>query len=480
MIYEIPIEINQDYMSQSKLNNISDKLNLNLDSLITREEKIFELETQALNKLISRDDETNFQRPIKDSIKFYNDQSNISKKNESFTLIKNVAPQKPSRKPEIKDNKESNGFDLIKVSIVNKRPISPDIEDILNGVDEDQYMDRSFVFADEMVKQIEETKRLSSLDPSIANEYECGSVRSGSVYSKDISTCSSHNFKPLKPTNPFANDIINQNQSITPSYESFDMSKFNQNSYETKEKTPIPSIIKRTKPEIEVKNIQPMNVEKLKTYNYKYEIESSIQNEGAIKVKDISIIDLNIPPDSTTNVQSTTQFFINDNLDQKYQPQLVKHLYRSEEELTFKNDIDETYRSNTLERKSQEKGIFSVFTRIFEVIRTPFSRNNDKLKKKSASSNIPVNSAKQKEYKQSLLSNVEDEFDDDGLNTRIFTVDKTIPVGHQLPWENIKESTVRIQSSSSKIQAQKDITPKEVAKMRKTMDGKKPWKCCLF
>ena len=148
--YEIPIEINQDYMSQSKLNNISDKLNLNLDSLITREEKIFELETQALNKLISRDDETNFQKPIKDSIKFYNDQSIVSKKNDSFTLIKNVAPQKPSRKPEIKDNKESNGFDLIKVSIVNKRPISPDIEDILNGVDEDQYMDRSFVFADEI------------------------------------------------------------------------------------------------------------------------------------------------------------------------------------------------------------------------------------------------------------------------------------------------------------------------------------------
>jgi hypothetical protein len=179
--FEIPIEISKE--PQSKLNNLTQKLNLNLDSLVSREEQLFEIENNASKKKL--EEKSSFQAhadSVQNSIRFFNEKSAPTKKSPT------LPPRKPTRqKPATDSPPQPEGFDLIKVSIVNKRPVSPDIEDILNGVDEEHYLDKSFVFQDELIKQIEEeTKRLSSLDPSIAQEYDCGSsVRSGSVYSKE-------------------------------------------------------------------------------------------------------------------------------------------------------------------------------------------------------------------------------------------------------------------------------------------------------
>ena len=112
--YEIPIEISKEATeSESRLRTLSDRYNLNLDSLVSREEQIFEIENKMSNKQTRQKEENIVHKPIenvRDSIKYFNEKS--------ISQTKKSPPQKNTRKIQenVKKDSQSNGFDLIKVS----------------------------------------------------------------------------------------------------------------------------------------------------------------------------------------------------------------------------------------------------------------------------------------------------------------------------------------------------------------------------
>ena len=80
--------------------------------------------------------------------------------------------------------------------------------------------------------------------------------------------------------------------------------------------------------------------------------------------------------------------------------------------------------------------------------------------------------------------------EDEKSEEQIYTITDTTIVRDQLPWSKSKEIQTW-KASKSKVIGQKsfdnnkDVTPKEVAKLRKSksnqQDGKNTnWKCCLF
>lgn len=86
-----------------------------------------------------------------------------------------------------------------------------------------------------------------------------------------------------------------------------------------------------------------------------------------------------------------------------------------------------------------------------------------------------------------LLSNQDDEEDEaDDKEIKIFTITDIKTNQSKLPWQKSKETKVKYTSKpKNELLEQKDITPKEVAKMRKAKaqsDGNNHsgWKCCLF
>lgn len=121
-----------------------------------------------------------------------------------------------------------------------------------------------------------------------------------------------------------------------------------------------------------------------------------------------------------------------------------------------------------------------------DVIRSPFVKNEQDASSKKRPETKPSTSQKHKqEINQSLLSSQDDESDNN-----IYTITDTTIVRDQLPWSKSKELQTW-KASKSKVIAQKsmdkDMTPKEVAKLRKSKSGQQPqdgkntnWKCCLF
>jgi len=235
---------------QSRLTDLN-RLNLDLDQLISREEKIFELEN---SKSIS----TN---PLKSA------KTTSSPNDESpIILQKHLQSDQP-------DEEATTGFDLIKVSIVNKRPVSPDLDEIINGSDEETYLDRSLGINDDFNKQYEaNNKRLSSLDPSLSYEYEHNvTMRVNNPFSSDINTsfrsqCSSSKHQQQSPalspikvskTNPFRDNLAE---------------------------------IAHSK-----RHEQLINVEKLNSYKYQYEIHKNQDSTGVVKTKDISVVGVSTP-----------------------------------------------------------------------------------------------------------------------------------------------------------------------------------------
>jgi hypothetical protein len=218
--------------TQQKLSSLTSKLNLDLDSLISREEQLYQLEeqrkklhqqqcalaatlnqnetfesanfssklkffanistpgaasttttqsaqqqtTSSTNPFYNNDQQTE-PRPKPTSLSFlssslmnkrYTNDPNLIKFEDDYDFADNLTPASEAAFLNNPDN-----FDLIKVSIINKRPITPDLDDILNETCEEQYMDKSFPYnGDDLNGNLYDQKRLSSLDPSIANEYD--------------------------------------------------------------------------------------------------------------------------------------------------------------------------------------------------------------------------------------------------------------------------------------------------------------------
>jgi len=160
---------------QSRLTDLN-RLNLDLDQLVSREEKIFDLENSKSN--------------IKPTTSFSKTKKLTSSPNDEKPIVLNKY---------LDNNETTAGFELIKVSIVNKRPVSPDLDEIINGSDEETYLDKSLGINDDFNKKYDDNnKRLSSLDPSLSYEYE------NNVTSKNNSFI--HNTS-MRLTNPFSSDI---------------------------------------------------------------------------------------------------------------------------------------------------------------------------------------------------------------------------------------------------------------------------------
>ncbi len=126
-------------------------------------------------------------------------------------------------------------------------------------------------------------------------------------------------------------------------------------------------------------------------------------------------------------------------------------------------------------------GVFSIFTRIISVIRSPFAKSDHE---PSTSSKHKLGKNKYSEFQP--LDNDETTTE---ASEQIYTITDTTIIRDQLPWSKSKELQTW-KASKSKVIAQKslekDLTPKEVAKLRKSksnqqqQDGKNNWKCCLF
>lgn len=248
---------------QSKLTDLN-KLNLELDQLVSREEKLFELENSKATKSNRNNSD---RRPIRTN-PFG---SNSTPDTERPVLIETIKNQA--------DSAES-GFDLIKVSIVNKRPVSPDLDEIINGSDEETYLDRSLNINEDFNKRYDDqNKRLSSLDPSLS--YECENQTN--------SRCSSINQNTsLRVTNPFSSDV---NSSFRSQYSSSKISPATSPLNGVSKTNPFREnlIGKRHIGE------QLINVEKLNNYKYQYEIHPNADKTGVVKIKDISMSGVSTP-----------------------------------------------------------------------------------------------------------------------------------------------------------------------------------------
>lgn len=132
---------------------------------------------------------------------------------------------------------------------------------------------------------------------------------------------------------------------------------------------------------------------------------------------------------------------------------------------------------------NQPHGISHLFTRIVNVFRLPFNNKKSQIKDNQSQPAAPGSNItkSRSEYKQHLLNEqdevIELDIDREG---KVFTIDNELAAG--------KSSKISKQSGkSSSKNVHKDVTPKEVAKMRKSktqQDVKSNttsgWKCCLF
>ncbi len=257
---EIPVVVAKDKgkgkqpeQIQSKLTDIK-RLNLDLDKLVSREEHIYELESKNKAKKTPESNEL----------------ANAS-------LYDNLVSLQSPAIANDSDNKRSNeGFDLIKVSIVNKRPVSPAIEEIINGSDEETYLDKSLGINDDFNSKFEDNKRLSSLDPSLSYEHESSCSPSHSFHITNTSS--------LRLTNPFSSEVTTK--------------------YQTKSSAPTAnSRAFKVNPFKERSDEQLINVDKLNSYKYQYEIHPNKDNTGVIKVKDISMVGISTPCQSKMFVE---------------------------------------------------------------------------------------------------------------------------------------------------------------------------------
>ncbi|CAF0731166.1 unnamed protein product [Brachionus calyciflorus] len=476
--------------SLDKLNIISSKLNINLDSLTNRDEHLFKIEEKVISNPFFEPESNDFKSKITYFNKIFSDNSKTSSTN-PFCDKSQVFDQFFTEKSSVsfnESNNENDTFQLIKISIVNKRPVSSDNDDALNETDEEQYLDQSFGTHDDVL--ISENKLISSLDPSLSNEYDLTSLNHGSVYSRERSYYSnSESHQRIQKDTKF------MDKSKNPFFQ--EPIRFVHRGFDDFSKVPSTNPFREDNFLLE----QPLNVQSLSVQN-----QTSIQSEFnrfPVKISVDSNNDLNISDNSqikSIKVENFTEIKLTDDFksrsDEKSKenrPKFVKTITHSEEDLLFRKNLDEIKqeidqnlrRSREIEKpiemtkiteekpkskidKSEtkkENGILSMFTRFFNVIRSPFTKNSDSKKK-----------PKQKEYKQSLISSQEDE-DDDEKDIKIFTISDAKNSHSKLPWDKSKETKIKYATS-------KDITPKEVAKMRKSKsqtNGKgSGWKCCLF
>lgn len=229
-----------------------------------------------------------------------------------------------------------------------------------------------------MSKKFEDNqKRLSSLDPSLSHDCELHSSRNASALQSLNNSIVVHE-KPLRLTNPFSSDVNKPKNTVT----TRPMSKNNpfRENIETKS------------------NEQLINVEKLNSYKYQYEIHPNQDRTGVIKVKDISMIGVSTPnlrhgphcalhnsSGSGININSDVRIDLNnrnpfkDDIrksrsqakphnnqsivistieDDINKPHLVKRRFYSEEELIFKEEdegINEKPSKNTSHPKTEVK-----------------------------------------------------------------------------------------------------------------------------
>jgi hypothetical protein len=130
-------------------------------------------------------------------------------------------------------------------------------------------------------------------------------------------------------------------------------------------------------------------------------------------------------------------------------------------------------------------GMLSIFSRIVNVFKTPFNRKSQI--KDNNPQPVAITSASlhqqhsKNEFKEFLINEQEDIIEHD---VRVFTIDAQPDDACSKPGGTaIKPKMTKM--SSGKTQ-QKDVTPKEVAKMRKSKTANdvnrstSGWKCCLF
>jgi hypothetical protein len=138
--------------------------------------------------------------------------------------------------------------------------------------------------------------------------------------------------------------------------------------------------------------------------------------------------------------------------------------------------------SSGAQQPQQGGNFLSIFTRIVNVFKTPFGRksqikDNNPQPIQITSTNSSSNPTKG-EYKEFLINEHDEVIEQD---VRVFTID-----GHDASGSGDKGLKPRVSKMSSGKTHQKDFTPKEVAKMRKSKTANdvnktsSGWKCCLF
>lgn len=565
---------NPDYQAdandQLKLTSLTSKFNFDFDELVEREEGIYAIEERNLD--IVNDQPELDSRSFRDKMKFF---SSLEKKaqvqesekvgsqpvisspeaNEYVDQTNINYSSKPSFDPYEKEaglinfeddydmvpiyiQTQPENIDLIKVSIVNKRPVTPDINDILNEIDEEQYLDRSLGFNEDVnTNNYSEHKRLSSLDPSIANEYEwlqemsahrahknqsSSAVLSDQRAFKDNNQSVNH-----RNSNPFYNEtniqILDNNRvSYCSTYENIDYSN-EYSSHHFATSTEVDSGKRKLSP------LNPFNENYLKEQplnlaNFHHQLEIQDKNR-VVRIKDYSIINVVNSrnkndvtristeeivkirkPDESRNIQKFAPSYqkieistVEKNFNELAKSRAQKHEF---EDALFKNDLQEikqvalrnlNKQTDTVKpqqhhvtpkpdtSKKEQRGIISIFSRFINVFRSPFSRKSDENSQKPKSTLAASTNKQTSEYKQQLISNQDEEYDDEEKEIRIFTI---TDIDKKRADEKSRKADTKITKSKTDPQL-RDITPKEVARMRKSKlqsdDGKTSgWKCCLF
>lgn len=564
-VYQVdPSEV--DFNDQVKLTSLTSKFNFDFDELVDREEGIFAIEERNLNTVndqpeldsLSFRDKMNFFSSLEKKAEFQQSEKvrsqpvTTSPETNSYVDQANINySSKPSFDPYEKEaglinfeddydmvpiyiQTQPENIDLIKVSIVNKRPVTPDINDILNEIDEEQYLDRSLGFNEDVsTNNFSENKRLSSLDPSIANEYEWLQEMSAHRMHKNQSSSAvlsdQRAYKDInqsvnnRNSNPFYNEtnvqILDNNRvSYCSTYENID--EYSSHHFATS--TEVDSGKRKLSP------LNPFNEnclieQPLNLTNFHHQLEIQDKNR-VVRIKDYSIINVVNSRNKNDVTRISTEEIVKirkPDESRKFAPSYQKieistveknfnELAKSRaekyefEDALFKNDLQEikqvalrnlNKQTDTVKpqqhypvtpkqdsSKKEQRGIISIFSRFINVFRSPFSRKSDENSQKSKSTSAPSQNKQTSEYKQHLISNQDEEYDNEEKEIRIFTI--TDIDKKQRADEKSRKADTKITKSKTDPQL-RDITPKEVARMRKSKlqsdDGKTSgWKCCLF
>ncbi|RNA06062.1 hypothetical protein BpHYR1_003283, partial [Brachionus plicatilis] len=443
--FEIPIYIqpysnNESFVSlkdQSHLTQISDRLNLDLDSLVNSQERITQSEDNSTKCQQSERFFTDFSSKIEyfNSLIDHHTNSNVS----SFQNISKTHPKDISSS----SSSDSNQQD-ISIHPLQLRPLSTEADFIS---DDEPYMDRSFATNDEF----SDSKRFSSLDPSISNDYELNSYKINISKTREINNVS---FESRSKN-------ISESRNIgfnNPFYENIQSSKNhteNSKTYKFSSNNPFRNDVAKT--------IEPLSVQNL--INIQPDVRNNINNQPQKSSIPIFPTDLSIPivqsDAKTIKIESLTEIKITDECKQRSQERpkelhrtsLVKSLNKSDDELLFRDNLDEIKhlrnsseidRSASRQKKDESKskqntqskkenGFFSVFNRIINVFKAPF---------KSSDKNKSNQKSKQKEFKRSLISS-DDE--DDDKEIKVFTISDIKSGQSKFPWTKSKETKTLLQ-----------------------------------